>query len=178
MIKASNQKEFDISFLLLAMAIFVYKIKLCSTWDLPKQWLNKKKTILHQFLLHFWSGPFDSFSPLLVKFLRTPFAGVLCLQTRQVCFATVDGASKRRCDFTRKNCGRYTMVPNTEIPSQNKFIRCGFRSFFKQISANLQLFPFPGDEFYTQTLSNCCRCKYDQSISRFFNILFLAGFCN
>ena len=33
-------------------------------------------------------------------------------------------------------------------------------------------------EFYTQNLSNCCRRKYDQSISRIFKILFLAGFCN
>ena len=53
-----------------------------------------------------------------------------------------------------------------------------FHEFSKQISANLLLFPFPGDEFYTQNLSNRCRRKYDPLISRFFKILFLAGFCN
>ena len=51
-----------------------------------------------------------------------------------------------------------------------------FMSFSNLISANLQPFPFPGDEFYTQNLSNWCRCKYDSSISRIFFISFLADF--
>ena len=32
--------------------------------------------------------------------------------------------------------------------------------------------------FFTQNLSNRCRCKYDPSISRIFRILFLEDFCN
>ena len=40
-----------------------------------------------------------------------------------------------------------------------------------EIVANLHLFPFPGDEFYTQNLlSNCCWHKYSPSISRIFLI--------
>ena len=47
-----------------------------------------------------------------------------------------------------------------------------------QVSANLHNFRFRVPEFHIQNLSNRCRCKYDQLISRIFKILFLVGFCN
>ena len=40
-----------------------------------------------------------------------------------------------------------TVVPNNQIPPQIKFIWCDFTSFSVQLSAKLQLFPFPGDKF-------------------------------
>ena len=49
-----------------------------------------------------------------------------------------------------------------------------------QLLANLQLFPFPGDEFYVQNVWNHCRCKYDPSISRIFKFIlgwFLVQLC-
>ena len=52
-------------------------------------------------------------------------------------------------------------------PTESKFTWCDFTNFPKPISANLHLFPFQEDEFYTQNLSNCCRHTYGLSISRF-----------
>ena len=47
-----------------------------------------------------------------------------------------------------------------------------------QVSVNSQNFRFWLPALHIQKLSNRCSCKYDPSISRFFKISFLAGFCN
>ena len=54
--------------------------------------------------------------------------------------------------------------------AENKFTQCDFTSFSMQVSANSHNFRFRLPAFHIQNLSNRCRHKYNQSISRYFRI--------
>ena len=54
-------------------------------------------------------------------------------------------------------------------PAKNKFAWWDFTRFFNQMSAGVLLLPFPGlHTLQIQNMSNSCRNKYDQPISRIF----------
>ena len=73
---------------------------------------------------------------------------------------------------------RRTVVSNVENPPKNRFTQGDFTRFSMQVSENSHNFRFRLPVLHIQNLSNHCRHKYDPSISQFFEILFLAGFCN
>ena len=53
------------------------------------------------------------------------------------------------------------------------FSYSGFHEFFQANVSKFTSISVSGDEYFTQYLSNCCRHKYDPSISRFFKSNFM-----